>query len=237
MTDPEYPATSATHLAAVGDALPEGAFAEPPEESVEVFNFRFAADMVPGWTLARAREVETARGVRLAQVNARAEGSENTARIEIFETSGPDAGRELFLETLARFQRDPATILRSPPQVGEAEASLGQSMFVFLRGNLVVTVTAIGAVAMPVEDLARQLDLSIRAKPEAAEEVEDVETAADAADEAAPQLRAAAERPMVKVFTRRAGRGSGASERFAIAAGGIARRIREPGGERPDDEV
>jgi hypothetical protein len=228
MTDPEFPATSASHLAAVSEAVPEAAFAEPEDESVEIFNFRFAHDMMPGWTLARAREVETGRGVRLAQVNARAEGSDNTARIEIFETDGPDAARELFLETLARFQRDPATILRTPPQVGEAEAAVGQSMFVFLRGNLVVTVAAIGPVVLPVEDLARQLDRSIRAKPEAVEE--------DLAEDAAPMLRAAAERPMVKVFTRRAGRRSGESERFSIAANGLARRIREPGGERPGEE-
>lgn len=232
MTDPEFPATSASHLAAVSEAVPDAAFAEPADESVEVFNFRFAHDMMPGWTLARAREVDTGRGIRLAQVNARAEGSDNTARIEIFETDGPEAARELFLETLARFQREPASLLRTPPQVGEAEASVGQSMFVFLRGNLVVTVAAIGPVVLPVEDLARQIDRSIRAKPEAAEDDEQEELP----ENAAPLLRAAAERPMVKVFTRRAGRRSGESERFAIAPNGLARRIRGPGGERPGEE-
>lgn len=229
MTDPEFPATSASHLAAVREAVPEAIFADPPDESVEVFNFRFSHDMMPGWTLARVREIDTGRGVRLAQVNARAEGSDATARIEIFESEGPDAARVLFLETLARFQRNPATILRTPPQVGEAEASVGQSMFVFLRGNLVVTVAAIGPATLPVEDLARQLDLSIRTKPDGVEE--DLDEAA-----AAPLPGAAVGRPMVKVFTRRTGRRSGTSERFTIAANGLARRIREPGPERPGEE-
>jgi hypothetical protein len=187
---------------------------------MEVFNFRFAAGMVPGWTLTRAREVDTGRGVRLIQANAEAEGSDAVARLEVLESADPAAGRALFMETLARFQRDPARIVRTPPQIGEAEARLGQTAFAFLRGNLVVTVTAIGPAPLPVEDLARAFDHSLQTKPDVPEgRTEDLQRTTGAS--AVP--------PMVKVFGRAGQRGAGAGERFAIAPDGSAWRLR--GGE------
>jgi hypothetical protein len=218
MSETDPAATSPAHVEAVVTAVPAEAFAEPGE-SVEVFNFRFAADMVPGWILTRAREVDTGRGVRLIQANARAREAGAVARLEILEAADPAAGRTLFMETLARFQREPATILRTPPQIGEAEARLGQTCFAFLRGNLVVTVTAIGPAPLPVEDLARAFDGWLRNKPDGPE---------DGTEGAQRTRSTGAVPPMVKVFGRSGQRGAGAGERFAIAPDGHARRL--PGG-------
>jgi len=216
MSETDLPGTATAHIEAVVTDVPAEAFAEP-DESVEVFNFRFAADMVPGWALTRAREVDTGRGVRLVQANAQARHSDAVARLEILETADPAAGRALFMETLARFQRQPATILRTPPQIGEAEARLGQAAFAFLRGNLVVTVTAIGPALLPVEDLARAFDHSLGSKPDMPE---------DSTGDAQRTRSAGAVPPMVKVFRRRGEGGAGAGERFAIAPDGRARRLR-----------
>lgn len=218
MNDTDLPQTSAAHLDAVDDAVSEAAFAVPEGDSVEVFNFHFAAYMLPEWSLSRAREIDTGRGVRLIQANASKIGSDAVARLEILETSDPAAGRKLFMETIARFQREPSTILRVPPQIGEAEAGLGQTAFAFLRGNLVVTITAIGATPLPVEDLARSLDASIRAKPDIAEDADNISEPA--------QEGAAAERMMVKVFNSTDAEDERAGERFAIARNGRAHRVR-----------
>ncbi len=189
----------------------------PRDEDVAIFNFHFQPGMLPGWTITRAREVDTGRGIRLIQANAAEDGLNRVARIEVFETANPDEARNLFKETLARFQRDPASILRITPQVGEAEASLGDTAFTFLRGNLVVMVTAIGAAQMPVQSLARQIDASIVKKP-----AEIARTDADLRDLAGPAP------PSIKVFTRRAG-GVETTERFAIDRDGVTRRIADPG--------
>ncbi|NKM64349.1 hypothetical protein GYN07_02425 [Rhizobium leguminosarum bv. viciae 248] len=223
MTEFDRPATSAAHLAALGRAIPDEAFAVAPEESVQIFNFHFTPEMVSGWRVARVREVSVGRGIRLVQANAQVEGSDRIARVEILETEGSDAARLQFIETLARFQREPSTILRTPPQIGEAEARVGHIAFAFLRGNLVVTVTAIGAEAQSVEELARRLDQSILEKPE---------IPIDAGDESDPGTGARVP-AMVKVFTRRDGGVGDVSERFAIAPDGRARRLPEAAEERP----
>ena len=203
--------------------MPDEAFAARPDEAVQVFNFRFAREMVPGWTLARARVVDTGQKVRMVQANASAEGA--VARIEILETEGPERGRKLFMETLTRFQRNPATILRTPPRIGEAEACLGESVFTFLRGNLVVTVAAMGPASPRIEELARQLDRVICEKPDVPDEPGDP-----------PAMRSAsadtsASHAMVKVFTR----SDATSERFAVEPDGRARRFRDKGNEDPGD--
>ncbi|WP_300035394.1 hypothetical protein [uncultured Roseobacter sp.] len=220
MSDTDFTATSRAQMDAVGQAVGEEAFAPAPEEEISVRNFGFTADMLPGWIFARAREIDTGRGVRLIQVNAQATGSESMARIEILETEDAGQGRALFMETLARFQRDPADLLRIPPRFAEAEAVPGQGTFVFLRGNLVVTVASIGAVILQAEDLAEALDQSICKKPQ------------DASDSKPVTSGRGADRTMVKSFTRRTARGDARQEAFAISPDGSVARVSdsdEPG--------
>ena len=225
--NPDPPAISPTHLDAIDRAIPAAVLRRSQGEEVAVFNFHFRPDMLPGWTLARAREIDTGRGVRLIQANAAADGANQVARIEIFETAAANDARKLFKETLARFQRDPALIVRTAPQVGEAEASLGQTAFVFLRGNLVITVTAIGAAPMPVQGLAMQVDSAIIEKPAVAGTAIDPD-ALGLTRTHRPAL-AGPNQPTIKVFTRRT-RGTASTQRFAIARDGKARRIAGAGG-------
>ena len=224
MTDRRHTPISNAQLTAVRRALTERAFRARREEEVTIFNFRFRPDMLPGWKLARARQVQTGQDVRLVQVNASSESPERIARIEVLEARDFEAARTLFMETLARFQRDPATIIRSPPRIGDAEASLGGHAFVFQRGNLVVTVTGIGPVAMPVEDLARRIEQSISERPGPARPSGDAAIESDAVGAARPGREPP---PMIKVFTRRT-RGSVETEAFAIAEDGSVSRLARP---------
>jgi hypothetical protein len=179
-----------------------------PETAVKIRNFTFHGGMLPGWVFARAREIDTGRDVRLVQVNAQAEASDGMVRIEVLETAGPEEGRTVFCETLTRFQRDPASILRIPPEIGEAEASVGSGTVVFLRGNLVVTVTSMMAKGLAVEDLANALDDWIQAKPEVRAGDADVTKG----------------KPMIKAFSPADG---GAGESYVLGRDGSARRLAE----------
>lgn len=203
----ELPATSNAHLGAIDQAISDQTFADPTSEVVQIRNFTFGGDMLPGWVFARAREIDTGRGVRLVQVNAQTESEDSMARIEVLETTGIDAGRALFRETLTRFQHDPASIMRAPPEIGEAEACIGSGTVVFLRGNLVVTVTSMIAGGLDVEDLANALDEWIQSRP--------TETEGTGASPAG--------KPMIKSFTPV--RGGGAGDSYVLARDGSASRL------------
>lgn len=207
MTDQDdLPATSAAHLAAIDQAMSDETIAGPGREGVVVRNFTYSADMLPGWTLARARQIDTGRGMRLVQVNAQSEGADAAARIETLESADADAGIALFRETLTRFQHDPASILRTPPEIGQAEAVIGDGTVVFLRGNLVVTVSSIVAGGLPVEDLARAIDAWITSKP------------AEAPGDSGPVTG----KPMIKSFD--------GGDSYVIGSDGAARRLASQGG-------
>lgn len=213
----DRPATSSAHLQAIDRAMSDDSLAAPVSQTVQIRNFAFSSALLPGWNFARARVIDTGRGIRLVQVNAQAEGTDSMARIEIHETAGAEEARAFFRETLTRFQHDPAPFIRNPPEIGEAEARFGDGAIVFLRGNLVVTITSIAATGLGVQQLARQIDDWVVEKPT------DVQ-------ESAGDSGAVAGKPMIKTFTRVQGQGNGASESFEVATDGSARRLGPAGG-------
>ena len=214
MNHSDLPTTSTAHLEAVNRAVTDDSFAKASDETVLVRNFAFSGAMLPGWTFARPRAIDTGSGVRLIQVNAQAEdGGERAVRIETMEAADAERGRALFMEALTRFQNDPASILCTPPEIGEAEACIGDDIVVFLRGNLVITIARIGKGQIPVDDLAKHLDSVITERPEAVEE----------SDTAPADL--ASGRPMIKSFLQTGGSARKTPETFAIAADGSARRL------------
>ena len=215
MNDSDFQATSKEQMDAVGQAMTDDAYTAAQDRAIYIRNFGFRADMLPGWTFSRAREIDTGRGVRLVQANAQTADGQGMARIEILETADAGEGRALFMETLARFQRDPSSILRVPPRFGEAEAAPAAGTFVYLRGNLVVTVTSIGAQALVAEEVAEALDNAVCEKPAGAETAP-----ADAEQDG---------RPMIKTFVQRDRRGGESSEAFVIAPDGSARRMSDAG--------
>lgn len=232
MSDQTHQGTGRAQIATLGESLPEAAFAPHPQIELTILGFRFTPDMLPGWSLGRARVVDTPRGVRLAQANATGTASGQMVRLEVMEAPAGEPVRSLFLEVLARFQIDPRAGIQVPPPVGEAMAALNGRALVFLRGNLVIAASSLGPEPAPLLALAGDLDAALMAEPEtgpiAAVEAGPVATGIAARLSAPPRTGIGAA-PMIKILHHR-GRPSAPRRCFLIEPDGSAQQV-------PDDAV
>lgn len=234
MIDPTHQGTSAAHLAALEQAIPEAAFVSQPAVELTVRGFRFTPDMLPGWNPGRARMVETPRGVRLAQLSIAEAATGHMARLEVMEAPSAEAARPLFLETLARFQIGAADAILSPPPAGEAMAAHGDRALVFLRGNLVIAAASLGPEPAPLMAIARTLDVALTSEPDTGDVIAPEHVALATRRVAAPAggtIVAATEgaragAPMFKILRHR-GQPGAPQSCFAIAPDGTAQRVAE----------
>ncbi len=170
MPSPDVKPTAAAHLQAVRQRLLGPATkAVSPGPGIFVRQYRHSAGQTPAWQLLRQRQVPAAGRaglLRLTQLTLAAQGrAQQVIKVEVYETSGPEAAYELLVELLTAFQALPET-LELGDEVGEVVIAMpGDMARLFARGNLVVTLASVGAERVAVGDAARSVDQFLTAPP------------------------------------------------------------------------
>lgn len=167
VTPPGGPAPA--HLEAIRRRLSEAQVLPAPSAALLVRHYRHSSAQMPGWVLLRERHVD-ARGrsglLRASHLMLQAAG--NLARklkLEVYETTSPEAARELLVELLTAFETLPAR-LAVGHEVGDADVMLPlDRVRLFTRGNLAVAVSNAGTDLVAAGEAAQALDAFIVAPP------------------------------------------------------------------------
>lgn len=168
MPSPDVRPTAAAHLEAIRRRL-VGAKSRATGPGTFVRQYRHSAGQTPDWQLLLQRQVPTAGRadlLRVTQLMLVAVGqAQRLVKVEVYETSSPEAARSLLVELLTTFQALP-DMIQLGHEVGDAVIELpGDMARLFARGNLVVSLASAGAERAAVGEAARSLDRFLTAPP------------------------------------------------------------------------
>lgn len=113
---------------------------------------------IPGWTLERARRDEQAEPSFSQSMWRNADDPDQIISIRIIECADALAAQRQLLEELGTFQSPAIERHDGADAVGDVSFGLGQTMALFARGNVVVTVLNAGPRLASVAAAARDVD-------------------------------------------------------------------------------
>jgi hypothetical protein len=116
------------------------------------------------WSLKRVQRDKGAKPPVIRSIWSHGENLNELLAVDLFECASIKAAHDQLLEALANMESD--AIERRPEKnaPGDIAFGLGDTMVLFSRANMVVLVRNAGPTIVPVNSVAREIDLQLGAK-------------------------------------------------------------------------
>jgi hypothetical protein len=125
-------------------------------------NVQLTGSEIPGWTLERARRDEHAAPPFSHSLWRNTDDADEIISVRITECADASTAQHQLLEELGNFQSPVIERHDGTDAVGDVSFGLGQTMALFARANIVVTVLNAGPRPASVVPVARAVDTFIQ---------------------------------------------------------------------------
>lgn len=123
-----------------------------------VAGFAFGGSELSGWTLLRSRRDERGAPAALRTLWSRGDPTEQLLAVDIWECVSVAAAHDQLLEVLGNVQSDVIERHKGRNGIGDVEFTLGRTMALFVRVNVVVLLRNAGPKTVDVQPVARVID-------------------------------------------------------------------------------
>jgi hypothetical protein len=116
------------------------------------------------WSLQRVQRDEGAKPPVIRSIWSQGENVNELLAVDLFECASVKAAHDQLLEALANMESDAIKRRTEKNAPGDIAFGLGDTMVLFSRANMVVLVRNAGPTIVPVNSVAREIDLLLGAK-------------------------------------------------------------------------
>ena len=116
------------------------------------------------WALHRAQRDEGAKPRVICSIWSHGENLNELLAVDLFECASIKAAHDQLLEALANMESNAIERRTEKNAPGDIAFGLGDTMVLFSRANMVVLVRNAGPTIVPVNSVAREIDLLLAAK-------------------------------------------------------------------------
>ena len=116
------------------------------------------------WSLHRVQRDEGAQPPMIRSIWRHGENIDELLAVDLFECASIKAAHDQVLEALANMESDAIERRTEKNAPGDIAFGLGDTMVLFSRANMVVLVRNAGPTIVPVNGVAREIDLLLAAK-------------------------------------------------------------------------
>jgi hypothetical protein len=116
------------------------------------------------WSLQRVQRDEGAKPPVIRSIWSHGENVNELLAVDLFECASVKAAHDQLLEALANMESDAIKRRTEKNAPGDIAFGLGDTMVLFSRANMVVLVRNAGPTIVPVNSVAREIDLLLGAK-------------------------------------------------------------------------
>ena len=128
--------------------------------------FRFEGAELKGWKLLRVKDSEEGKTKILRSMWSRGDDADELLAIDVFVSISVKDAHETLLEALGNVQSGTIERKTEKNAPGDVAFGLANTIIVFARANVVVSVRNAGRTVVPVGTIARDLDNQIQRKLE-----------------------------------------------------------------------
>lgn len=126
-----------------------------------VKGFRIAGSEIKNWKLQRVKRDERAGAIAQFSLWSHGDSGEELLAVDIFECASVKAAHDQLLELLANVQSPKVERKTEKTAPGDVAFGLANTMILFARANLAVSIRNAGPKVVPVGVVARELDAQI----------------------------------------------------------------------------
>ena len=123
-----------------------------------ITGFGFRGSELSGWTLLRSRRDEHGTPAALRTLWSRDDPNVELIAIDMWECVSVAAAHDQLLEVLGGVQSDAVERHKGRDGIGDVQFTLGQTMALFVRVNVVVLLRNAGPKTVDVQPVARVID-------------------------------------------------------------------------------
>jgi hypothetical protein len=126
-----------------------------------VKGFRIEGSEIKNWRLQRVKRDERAGTTTMLSLWSHGDSGEDLLSVDVFECASVKAAHDQLLEVLANVQSPKVERKTEKTAPGDVAFGLANTMILFARANLVVSIRNAGPRIVPVGAVARELDAKI----------------------------------------------------------------------------
>jgi hypothetical protein len=126
-----------------------------------VKGFRIEGSEIKHWRLQRVKRDEQAGTTALRSLWSHGDSGEELLSVDVFECASVKAAHDQLLEVLANVQSPKVERKTEKTAPGDVAFGLANTMILFARANLAVSIRNAGPRVVPVGVVARELDAQI----------------------------------------------------------------------------
>lgn len=126
-----------------------------------VKGFRIEGSEIKNWRLQRVKRDERAGTTMMLSLWSHGDSGEDLLSVDVFECASVKAAHDQLLEVLANVQSPKVERKTEKTAPGDVAFGLANTMILFARANLAVSIRNAGPRIVPVGAVARELDAKI----------------------------------------------------------------------------